>query len=387
MTSIGFSRRLDSLLRLCRKALALSRHWYSTRVTGINGVTTNGVKGDNSAVLDSLLGSIFHISNTGIFALAGEALSHDLRLDAAFFQSQSPPEEIAEVLDLFTNFYRFHPSLTSTMVTAAGAVGTIPSAYPGTLISKILAGTPLLASTAPFSSDHPSSGMLNGILANARHSMLKMLDKTLALVSVSKEWMKKIPNVSTTEEEVARCAAFQKQALMSCRMALENSRLANNAFMNSNGCAREEINRFESEIALLKNRVLSVETQYDQEIKQARPPQFAMFQNLGLSQPTDGTKIDEPKALRDSEIVKLRNQIVKRTQDLQTINQSMTNLGLWVELCERAGGYLGSIYNIITAIGYSNDTDAVAFKELMGIQWDQIHKEAKEVKSFLQPRQ
>ncbi|KAK4079541.1 hypothetical protein Trihar35433_646 [Trichoderma harzianum] len=272
------------------------------------------------------------------------------------------------------------------MSTAAGAFGTIPSAYPGTLISNILAGTPLLASTAPFSSDHPSSGMLNGILANARHSMLEMLDKTLALVSVSKEWMKKIPNVSTTEEEVAQCAAFQKQALISCRMALENSRLANNAFMNTNGCAREEINRFEGEIALLKNRVLSVETQYDQEIKQARPPQFAMFQNLGLSQPTDGTKIDELKALRDSEIVKLRNQIVKRTQDLQTINQSMTNLGLWVELCERAGGYLGSIYNILTANGYRNDTDAVAFKELMGIQWDQIHKEAEEVKSFLQPR-
>lgn len=272
------------------------------------------------------------------------------------------------------------------MFSAAGAVGTIPSAYSGTLISNILAGTPLLVSTAPFSSDHPSSGMLNGILANARHSMLEMLDKTLALVSVSEQWIKEIPNVPTTEREVAQCAAFQKQALISCRMALENSRLANNAFMNSNGCAREEINRFESEIALLKNRVLSVETQYDQEINQARSPQFAMFQNLGLGLPTDGTKIDELKALRDSEIVKLRNQIVKRTQDLQTINQSMTNLGLWVELCERAGGYLRSIYNILTAIGYSNDTDAVAFKELMGIQWDQIHKEAEEVKSFLQPR-
>lgn len=353
-------------------------------MTGINGIAT--VEGDESADLDGLLGIIFYVSNTGTFSLAGKALSQDLRLDAAFFQSQSPPEGVAEALDLFARFCRFHPSLTSNMSTAAGAFGTIPSSYPGTLISNILAGTPLLASTAPFSSDHPSSGMLNGILANARHSMLEMLDKTLALVSVSKGWMSEMPNVPTTEREVAQCAAFQKQALISCRMALENSRLSNNAFMNSNMCAREEINRFESEIAMLKNRVLSVETQYDQEINQARSPQFAMFQNLGLGLPTDGTKLNELKALRDSEIVKLRNQIVKRTQDLQTINQSMANLGSWVEFCERSGGYLGSIYNILTAIGYSNDTDAVAFKELMGIQWDQIHKEAEEVKSFLQAR-
>ncbi|PNP52887.1 hypothetical protein THARTR1_06728 [Trichoderma harzianum] len=253
------------------------------------------------------------------------------------------------------------------MSTAAGAVGTIPSAYLGTLISNILAGVPLLAGTAPFSSDHPSSGMLNGILANARHNMLEMLDKTLALV------------------EAAQCAAFQKQALISCRTALENSRLANNAFLDFNGCARGEINRLENDITLLNDRVLSVEAQYNQEIKKARPPQFAVFQTLGISQPADGSKIDTLETQRDSEIVKLRSQIIKRTQDLQSGNQFMANSGLWVELCERTSGYLGSIYNNLTAIGYGTDIDVVAFKDLIGIQWDQILKEAEEVKSFLQP--
>ncbi|KAK4081538.1 uncharacterized protein Triagg1_2279 [Trichoderma aggressivum f. europaeum] len=268
------------------------------------------------------------------------------------------------------------------MSTAAGALGTIPSAYPGTLISNILAGVPLLAGTAPFSSNHPSSGMLNGILANARHSMLEMLDKTLALVSVSEQWMKNIPGVPTKKEEIAQCAAFQKQALISCRMAMENSRLANNAFMDFNGCAREEISRLEGEITLLKDRALSVEAQYNQEIKQKRPPQFAVFQTLGL---TNGPKIDTLETQRDSEIVKLRNQIIKRTQDLQSGNQFMANSGLWVELCERTSGYLGSIYNILTVIGYDIDTDAVTFTDLVSIQWDQIRKEAEEVKSFLQP--
>ncbi|KAL6697944.1 hypothetical protein J3F84DRAFT_406313 [Trichoderma pleuroticola] len=271
------------------------------------------------------------------------------------------------------------------MFTAAGAVGTTPSAYSGTLISNILAGVPLLAGTAPFSSDHPSSGMLNGILANARHSMLEMLDKTLALVLVSKEWMKKFPKVPTTKEEAAQCAAFQKQALISCRTALENSRLANNAFLDFNGCARGEINRLENDITLLNDRVLSVEAQYNQEIKKARPPQFAVFQTLGLSQPADGSKIDTLETQRDSEIVKLRSQIIKRTQDLQSGNQFMANSGLWVELCERTSGCLGSVYNILTAIGYGTDIDVVAFKDLIGIQWDQIRKEAEEVKSFLQP--
>ncbi|KAL6814077.1 hypothetical protein V8C40DRAFT_270043 [Trichoderma camerunense] len=271
------------------------------------------------------------------------------------------------------------------MSTAAGAIGTIPSAYPGTLISNILAGVPLVAGTAPFSSDHPSSGMLNGILANAQHNMLEMLDKTLALVSVSKEWTKKIPCVPTTDEEIAQCAAFQKQALISCRMALQNSRLANNAFLDFNRCAREGNNRLEGEMTLLKDRLLSVEAQYNQEIKQARPPQFAMFQTLGLSQPTDGPKIDALGTQRDSEILKLRNQIIKRTQDLQTGSQFMANSGLWVEFCERTSSYLGYIYNILTTIGHGIDIDAVAFKELMGIQWDQVRKEVEEVKSFLQP--
>lgn len=46
---------------------------------------------DESADLDSLLGIIFYVSNTGTFALARKALSHDPRLDAAFFQSQTFP--------------------------------------------------------------------------------------------------------------------------------------------------------------------------------------------------------------------------------------------------------------------------------------------------------
>lgn len=154
--------------------------------------------------------------------------------------------------------------------------------------------------------------------------------------------MKKIPNRPTKKEEVAQCAAFQKQALISCRMALENSRLANNAFMNFNGCARKAINRLE--------RILSVEAQYNQEIKQKRPPQFAVFQTLGLSQPTDGPKIDTLETQRGSEIVKLRDQINKSIQDLQASSQFMPNLGLWVELCERTSGYLGSIYNILAVI-------------------------------------
>ncbi|KAL7962977.1 hypothetical protein V8C34DRAFT_268857 [Trichoderma compactum] len=63
----------------------------------------------------------------------------------------------------------------------------------------------------------------------------------------------------------------------------------------------------------------------------------------------------------------------------------MANSGLWVELYERTSGYLGLIYNILTAIGYCIDIDAAVFKDLMGIQWGQIRKETEEVKPFLQP--
>ncbi|KAL6904147.1 hypothetical protein GGI43DRAFT_432774 [Trichoderma evansii] len=367
-----------------------------------NGVATNGVKGEESADLGGFLtdlsrfstgtlnlagrgldlaGQGFNITGQGL-SLAGEVLSRDLDLDAAPAQSQNSPQEAADIFDTMAEFARFHPAFA-----VAGVIGKIlPVAPPEAIIPSLLAGVSLLAGIAPFSSEHPSSGMLNGILAKARHSVLEMLDKTLALAAVSEEWMKKIPDVPTTTEEVAQCAVFQGQALISCKMAMENARLANNAFVDFNERANEESNRLKGEITLLGDRISSVRAQYNNEIEQASALQVADFLTLGLNRIGVIQKVEALSRQRDFEVAQLSMEIMRCAQNLQTGSQFMRDSVSWVELCERTSGNLGSIYNTLTAVRYGIKVDAVAFKEMMGIQWDQIRKEAEEVKSLLQPR-
>jgi hypothetical protein len=356
----------------------------TTHTNGVNG--TNGVNDGESAGRIGILADVarFTPAGLGIGFLEG-AISRDLDLDAA--PTKAEPQEAADIFAAIADFARFTP-VASALNAVAGVIQRAPVASPEAwFVKQMIAGLPMLASIAPFSSNHPGSAMLNGILAKARTNVVEMLNKTLDVAAVSEGWMKQIPDVPTTEQELAQCTVLQGQALLSCKTALEHARLANNAFVDFNHCARDESERLNGEIVMLKDRILSVEAQYRAEIEQARAPQVVDFLSFGISRISVGMKVDRLTRQMDTQTYELRCQIARCAQELQAGDQFMNNSGSWVDLCQRTSGNLGSIYDILTSVKYGIKIDAVAYKDMIGVQWSQIRTEAEGVKSLLQPRE
>ncbi|KAM3066387.1 hypothetical protein ACMFMG_003106 [Clarireedia jacksonii] len=360
---------------------------HTNDVNGTGGVNdTNGVNKEESADIIGIIANIVRKTSPRMpSGLLEGALSHDLDLDAA--PGQAEPQETADIFSAIADFARSTPvgrGITAITDIVERASVTSPEAW---FIKQIGVGLPPLANIAPFSSGHPSSGELNGILAKARLNVLEMLNKTLALAAVSESWMKQIPDVPATKQELDQCAVFQGQALLSCKMALEHAGLANNAFVDFNHHARDETERLIGEIVMLKDRILSVEARFRDEIEKAQALKVVDFTSFGISRISVEIKVKRLKTQMEEEIAQLCFQIARHTQELQAGDQFINDSGSWVEFCQLTSGNLGSIYNTLTSVKYGIKIDAVAYKNMIETQWTEIRTKAEDVKSLLQPRE
>ncbi|KAF4983330.1 hypothetical protein FZEAL_1237 [Fusarium zealandicum] len=308
--------------------------------------------------------------------VAEQLYSRDVNLET--LSSQTDQLEAADIFGAIADFTRFTPLGAMAADVAAG----LPwFARPG-----LAAPLALLATSNPFSLDHPGSGMLNGILETARGNVIAMLDKSVDLAAVTESWMKQIPDIQTNREQLARCADFQGRALLSCKLALEQARLANNAFVDFNHVVRDQQQRLTREITMLRDRVESVKARASDEMKQAQAPKVLDFfvpPQVRLLVLAKARQIEERMRQMVDE---LDREIASQAQALQTGILFMDNSKTWVDLCEQTSRRLGSIYNTLTSIRYGIKIDAQVYKELADTQWSQIRREADEVKTLLQPR-
>ncbi|KAG7420721.1 hypothetical protein Forpe1208_v001787 [Fusarium oxysporum f. sp. rapae] len=353
-------------------------------MSSIEQAATDKANDTEAADLFGDLANFAHYTPFGItIGLAEQVFSRDVELESVAAQREQP--EAADIFGLIADFARFTP--LGAVANVAGILSQ-SSASPVWFAQQGLgASLALLATNAPFSSSHPSSGILNGILAGARGNIIQMLENTLGLTASSQKWLKLIPDVPTTDEDIRKCSEFQGQALLLCKQALEQSRLANNAFVDFNHRARDEQQRLNQEIAQLKDRIGSVHARGQDEIKRAQRPQVLDFITLGLGRVVAMSEARQIEARMRQEIGQLEEEIGFRVQELQSGGQFMGNSNTWVELCEQTSGNLGSIYNNLTAVKYGIKVDAQAYKELAETQWSQIRNQAEEVKALLQPRQ
>ncbi|PNH77288.1 hypothetical protein VD0001_g364 [Verticillium dahliae] len=311
--------------------------------------------------------------------LVSDAFSRDVDLDIPETQVQS--HESADIFGVIADFARFTP--------VGFALGGLQLDSPNPvqnwfLKNTIDAATNIFATAAPFSSDHPSSGMLNGILGEARNNVLSMLDMTLSTASVSEGWMKQIPAVPESDEEISKVAYLQAQALLTCKQAMEKARLANNAFVDFNHLAQQEQERLQREISFLGDRIQSTHARGEAELREILSPRVTDFFDFGIGRMSAMQKANEMQSRLSQEIDELQRKISQCSQDLQSGHSFMGHTQTWVELCERTSGNLGSIYGTLMSVKYGIKIDAAAYKELADTQWGQIRKEADEVKAMLQ---
>ncbi|KAM0552602.1 hypothetical protein ACHAPJ_007699 [Fusarium lateritium] len=341
----------------------------------------------NDTEAADLLGDVARFARSTPFGiavdLAEQVFSRNGGLESDVAQKEQP--EAADIFGMIADFARFTP--IGAVADAAGILSqgsASPAWFPQQGLGASLA---VLATNAPFPSSHPSSGILNGILAGARGNVIQMLDNTLDLTASSQTWLKLIPDVPTTDEDILKCNGFQAKALVSCKKAQEQARLANNAFVDFNHRARGEQQRLKQEITQLKDRIESVKARGDDEIKKASKPWVSGRISFRGGRVVVMSEANQIQARVRQDIGHLEDEIGLRAQELQSGDQFMGNSKTWVELCEKASGNLGSIYNTLTAVKYGIKVDAQAYRELAETQWSQIRAQAEEVKALLQPRQ
>lgn len=298
---------------------------------------------------------------------------------------QGVPPAVADIFEVISDFASYTPSRAVANLAENLSQGSTPLAWFAQQgLGPSLA---LLATNTPFSFSHPSSGILNGILAGARENVIQMLDKILCLTASSQKWLKLIPDVPTADEDIRKCNEFQGQALLLCKQALEQARLANNAFVDFNHRARDEQQRLNQEIAKLTDRIAIIHAQGRDDIDGAQKRRVLDLLPLGIGRLIATSEVKEIHSRMREEIGQLEYEISLHVHELQSGDQFTNSSKTWVELCEQTSGNLGSIYNTLTIVKYGIKVDAQAYKELADTQWDQIRNQAVEVKTLLQPHQ
>ena len=315
----------------------------------------------------------------------GSAFSCDMDIATGQpLKEQEPPRESADLFGVIADFARFTPAgpLEGLLVRAVSqAVPLLTVANPA-----LHAASDLFANAAPFSSDHPSSGMLNSLLGQARDNVFTMLDKTLDLAAVAENWLSQLPDVPSSDDDVSRCAQLQGKALLACKLAMENARLANNAFVDFNHRTTEEGLRIQREVTLASDKIASITAQGRAEIDQAMRPQVLDFLAFGVGRINAMSKANEIQRRMEYQVRDIQIQVARLMGELQCGQMFMGKTQTWTQVCEQTSGRLGGIYNVLMSVKYGIKFDAQAYRELAATQWAEIRRDAQQVKSLLQPQ-
>lgn len=360
-------------------------------IHGMAGISTVKLPTNDQSVVseaDHIFEDLAEFARHTPFGLTvglGDAnVSHDVNSEP--ISSQTAQGEAADIFGVIADFTRFTP--IATIASNLGAITSKVEPSRSTWFANpgIATSSTMLTNYVPFSTNHPSSCMLNGILTSARANVIDLLNKTLDLAATSESWMKQIPDIPNTDEELSRCTMFQGQALLSCKNAMEQARLANNAFVDFHNAAQDEQHRLNKAITLLQDKIKSIQAQGIHEIERAQGPQILDFVALGIGRAVAAIKVRQIRDRVNHEIADIEHKIGGQIQDLQQGDQFMGNSKTWVEFCELTSANLGSIYNTLTSVKYGIKIDPHAYKTLAATQWSQIRGSAEEVKTLLQPR-
>ncbi|KAK0618937.1 hypothetical protein B0T14DRAFT_478794 [Immersiella caudata] len=261
--------------------------------------------------------------------------------------------------------------------------GSVGRAFldPGALLSSL----GLLRHSVPFSSAMPNGGILNGLLVESRAKVLGMVNKTVEMTGIAEEWLNKIPDVPASEEDISVFTRMRKEALSSCKLALQSSADANNSFVAFNHQARDEEARVQQEIRAILDRLHTMEAEFRSRVEQERRLQVRDFLSFGLSRAAVELKISELGRRYSDEAASLQMEIAMRQQHLTVGQQYMGSSETWLQLCQRVSGDLGGIYNTLTAVKDGIKIDARLYKELAATHWNEIRRAADAVKQALQP--
>ena len=329
----------------------------------------------------------------------GGAFSFDMDIATGQpLKELEPPRESADIFGVIADFARFTPPMCGPLLgPIGGPIGSLIGTAVGGVVSQAVpflgVGNPalsgasdLFANAAPFSSNHPGSGMLNSILGQARNNVFTMLDKTLDLAAVSESWLSQIPDVPTSDVDVTRCAQLQGKALLACKLAMENAMLANNAFVDFNHRATEEGLRIQREITMASDRIDCIMAQGRAEIEQARRPQVLDFVSFGFGRIASMGQVEDIQRRMEYQVRDLQYQIAQLNGELQCGRVFMGKTQTWTQVCEQTSGKLGGIYNVLMSVKYGIKFDPQSYRQLATTQWAEIRRDAQQIKNLLQPQ-
>ncbi|KAK3326667.1 hypothetical protein B0H66DRAFT_589231 [Apodospora peruviana] len=289
--------------------------------------------------------------------------------------------ESADLFSVIADFSRFTP---------VGALAKPIQDATMAAVKVVMRSAPdLFAIAAPFPPDHPSSGMLNAILGQARAHVCTMLDKTVDLTLEAQAWLSQIPDMSSLDAGAAtKYALYRGKALLACKLAMEHSRLANNAFVDFNRRAEEDGIRIQREISEKQDSIAALEAVCQSEINNVLPARLQVLDifTMGLSRINAERKAQDIQKSMERKIAPIQNEIAQLEFRLYCGQTYREKARTWEQLCQETSGKLGSIYNTLSSVKDGIKVDAQAYKDLAATQWDQIRRDVAEVKSTLQPQ-
>lgn len=290
------------------------------------------------------------------------------------------------------------PSKDIASAFAGGAIGGFVSGMTGVPLidmnpaifrSKIA----IMSSTLPFTLQDPQSDRLNGLLVKARTEVVSLLDRTIELGTISQEWVARMPDLPTTNEDRKMASVYQDNAEKNCKQAQASARLANNAFVDFNHEATEFQQSLERRIVKCRDDIRASEAGRRSLLDSVNIPTPVWF--IPIAGPLIGAiatgvnraKVDEEVSRYERQINDLSLEVMKlefqRNIGVLFVGQSQT----WMDFCQKASRTLGSIYDEMTAIKlqikFELEVDPKLWKQVTATEWSKVRRDAEECKALI----
>lgn len=269
-------------------------------------------------------------------------------------------------------------------VTGAPVIDITPAVFK----SKIA----IMSSELPFTLQDPQSSRLNGLLVKARTEVLSLLDRTIVLGTISQEWVTRMPDSPTTNEDRKIASAYQDNAVKNCKQAQDSARLANNAFVDFNHEAIEYQQSLERRIAKCRDEIIASEVSKRSLLNRVKIPAPVWFIPAGAAVGATVTGLN--RAMVDEAVSKYDHQITDLSQEVANLESQrqvgalfMGQAQTWIDFCQKASRTLGSIYDEMTAIKlqikYELVIDPKIWKQVTATEWNKVRRDAEECKALI----
>ncbi|KAG6359607.1 hypothetical protein INS49_013129 [Diaporthe citri] len=251
----------------------------------------------------------------------------------------------------------------------------------------------IMSSSLPFTLQDPQSNRLNGLLVKARTEVVSLLDQTIELGTISQEWVARMPDLPTTNEDRKMASVYRDKAGKNCKEAQASARLANNAFVDFNHEATELQQSLERRIVKCRDDIRASEASRRSLLDSVNIPTPVWF--IPVAGPLIGaiatgvnrSKIDEEVSRCERQINDLSLEVVNLEFQRNVGALFMGQTQTWMDFCQKASRALGSIYNDMTAIKlqikYELEVDPKLWKQVTATEWSKVRRDAEECKALI----